>query len=214
MGIGRSDPMLASDPLPTAILPLERARRWTTPVGAEPWAQMAAPKRGDEIMSERHPAARLAADIGGTFTDIVLLDGRAPLRRQGADDAAGAGDGRHRRHARRAGGGGPRLRRHRRVRARHHARHQRHHRAQGRAHRADRHRRLPRRHRDRRREPLRPVRHQHRQAAAAGAARAALHGARAHGRARRRAAARSTKAPCAGSPSACRTSTSRRWPSP
>src|SRR4029078_982240 len=32
-------------------------------------------KRGGEIMSERHPAARLAVDIGGTFTDIVLLAG-------------------------------------------------------------------------------------------------------------------------------------------
>jgi len=28
-----------------------------------------------KIMSTRHPAARLAVDIGGTFTDIVLLDG-------------------------------------------------------------------------------------------------------------------------------------------
>src|SRR4029453_14243056 len=36
---------------------------------------MAGEKRGDEIMSERHPAARLAVDIGGTFTDIVLLAG-------------------------------------------------------------------------------------------------------------------------------------------
>jgi len=36
---------------------------------------MAGEKRGDKIMSERHPAARLAVDIGGTFTDIVLLDG-------------------------------------------------------------------------------------------------------------------------------------------
>ena len=26
-------------------------------------------------MSEKHPAARLAVDIGGTFTDIVLLAG-------------------------------------------------------------------------------------------------------------------------------------------
>ena len=48
-------------------------------------------------MSERRPAARLAVDIGGTFTDIVLLDGRAALRRQGADHAAGAGGGRDRR---------------------------------------------------------------------------------------------------------------------
>jgi len=36
---------------------------------------MAGEKRGDKIMSERHPAARLAVDIGGTFTDIVLLEG-------------------------------------------------------------------------------------------------------------------------------------------
>ena len=87
----------------------------------------------------------------------------------------------------------PGVRRHRPVRARHHARHQRHHRAQGRQDRADRHRRLPRRDRDRRRGPLRPVRHQHRQDAAAGAARAALHGAGAPRRARRRAPGRSTR---------------------
>src|SRR5438477_9195 len=39
---------------------------------------MAGEKWGDKIMSERHPAARLAVDIGGTVTDIVLL---APERR-------------------------------------------------------------------------------------------------------------------------------------
>src|SRR6188474_385740 len=31
------------------------------------------PAQGDKIMSDKHPAARLAVDIGGTFTDIVLL---------------------------------------------------------------------------------------------------------------------------------------------
>ena len=33
------------------------------------------PHRGDKIMSDKHPTARLAVDIGGTFTDIVLLEG-------------------------------------------------------------------------------------------------------------------------------------------
>ena len=88
------------------------------------------------------PSARLAVDIGGTFTDLalehagrrttikVLTTQAAP--EQGVLDgvrailaAAGVSRGRHRhRHPR------------------HHAGHQRHHRAQGRAHGADHHRRV------------------------------------------------------------------------
>ena len=114
-------------------------------------------------MGAKGGTARLAADIGGTFTDIVLdrrrrgASSRKVLTTPRAPEEAvieGTRGG--------AGRGGPGVRRHRRVRARHDARHQRHHRAQGRADRADRHRRLPRRPRDRRREPLRPVRHLHR----------------------------------------------------
>ena len=64
---------------------------------------------------------------------------------------------------------------------RHHARHQRAHRAQGRAHRAGHHRGLSRRARDGQREPLRPVRSQHRAARAAGPAPSAPAGAGAAG---------------------------------
>ena len=142
---------------------------------------------------------RIAVDIGGTFTDVVLEEGGKRLTRKLLTTPQRARGGGSRRRAADPGRCRARLRRHRRVRARHDARHQRHHRAQGRAHRADRHRGLPRRPRDRRRKPLRPVRHQHREAAAAGAARAALHGARAHGRARRACAWRSTRRRCARS---------------
>ncbi len=111
------------------------------------------------------PAARLAVDIGGTFTDLALEhDGRRstikvlttpPAPEQGVmagvrDDPAEV--------RRRAG-------RHRHRDPRHHARHQRGDRAQGRAHRAADHRGLPRRDRDGQREPLRPVRPEHRAAA-------------------------------------------------
>ena len=115
--------------------------------------------------------ARLAVDIGGTFTDLalewdgkresvkVLTTPRAPeegvltgvediLKLSGLKPVGPQPD-----------------------HPRHDARHQRHHRAQGRQDGADRHRGLPRFHRDRLRAPLRAVRHLHAEAAAAGAAR-------------------------------------------
>ena len=70
-------------------------------------------------------AARLAVDIGGTFTDLALETCRAARDREGADDAGGAGAGRDDGRAddsalRRACG-----RRYRHHDPRHHARHQR-----------------------------------------------------------------------------------------
>ena len=140
--------------------------------------------------------ARLAVDIGGTFTDLclewngkltsakVLTTPRAPEEGvlTGMDEIvklSGAEAGRPRHHH-----------------PRHDARHQRHHRAQGRPDGADRHRRLPRFDRDRLRASLRAVRHLHGQAVAAGAARPALRRARAHGRPRQRADRRSTRRRC------------------
>ena len=119
----------------------------------------------------------MAVDIGGTFTDIVLDRGSRTAHPQGADHGAAARGGRAGRRAAGARRRGPAFLRHRRVHPRHDARHQRDHRAARRAHRADRHRRLSRHARYREREPLRPVRSHHREAEAAGAALAALHGA-------------------------------------
>ena len=74
------------------------------------------------------PDVRLAVDIGGTFTDLVLPRRRQSPHPQGAHDEP-AGGGRARRHAERIlGDARSRLRR-RRVRPRYDARHQRHHRA-------------------------------------------------------------------------------------
>ena len=77
---------------------------------------------------------RLAVDIGGTFTDIVLDVGAAIADAQAADDAAAArGGGARRRAARSWPMRGRAYRRHRRLRARHDAGDQRHHRAARRA---------------------------------------------------------------------------------
>ena len=115
--------------------------------------------------------------------------GRPPLHREDTHHAARTRAGRgggaavgHGRGRRRARPGEP-------DRARHDARDQRHHRAQGRQDRAAHHRGLPRRGRDPPREPVRAIRRQHRPAAAAGAAPAALSGARADRCAGQRAAA-------------------------
>ncbi len=197
----------APEPPPPDMAALQRA-----PCGPRgPWAQIRPTKRGTT-----HERERPGRPAGGRHRRHVYRHRparrRAALRQQGADHATRARVGGDRRHPQRAGRRGPGIRRHRPVRARHHARHQRHHRAQGRQDGADRYRRLPRRDRDRRREPLRPVRHQHRQDAAPGAARAALHGAGAPRRARRRPPGRSTSRPCARWPSASPTPASRRSP--
>ena len=131
--------------------------------------------------------ARLAVDIGGTFTDLclewngkltsvkVLTTPRAPeegvLTGMDRDPEAV----------------GRQARRSRPHHPRHDAGHQRHHRAQGRQDGAGRHRGLPRFDRDRLRASLRAVRHLHGEAAAAGAARPALRHPRAHRRPRQRA---------------------------
>ncbi len=102
--------------------------------------------------------ARLAVDIGGTFTDLVLETPRGAADMQGADHAGGTRTRRARRRARHPGRGGLRTGRGRAGRPRHDARHQCADRAQGRPHRAAHHRGLPRFRRDRLRAPLRPVR--------------------------------------------------------
>ena len=107
---------------------------------------------------------RLAVDIGGTFTDIVVEAGAQRWTRkvlttpQAPEQAVIAGT------LELLGDSGDRPRRDRPLHPRHDARDQRHHRAQGRRHRPHRHRGLPRHPRYRRRGPLRPVRHLHRQA--------------------------------------------------
>ena len=140
---------------------------------------------------------RIAVDIGGTFTDVVLEEGARRLTRKLLTTPQRPGRGGSRRRAadpgrRRASASatstvfvhGTTLATNAVIeRTR-------------RAHGADRHRGLPRHARYRQREPLRPVRPHHREAAAAGAARAALHRARAHRRARQGAAGRSTRRPC------------------
>ena len=147
-------------------------------------------------MSETGRTARLGVDIGGTFTDVAL---EAAGRRYSAKilttpeaperavlEAIGAV-----------------LREAALAPARsvdHHSRHdagdQRDHRAQGRQDRAPHHRGLPRHDRDPPREPVRAIRRQYRPAAAAGAAPAALSGARAHRRAAAGCSCRSTRRAC------------------
>ena len=129
---------------------------------------------------------RIGVDIGGTFTDLVLVDERPATcsHRQGPDHARATREAVEQgladvlRAGRRGAGRG------RARRPRHHPGHQRPDRAQGRADRAAHHPRLPRRARDRPRAPLRHVRPVPRAAGAAGAAPPALRGRRA--RARRR----------------------------
>ena len=121
--------------------------------------------------SNKHIA--IGVDIGGTFTDVILVDERRRphLFGQGADHAGAA---RRRRcwtavaqvleQAKSRHDCGAH------DRARHDAGDQRHHRAQGRAHRAAHHARLSRCARDRNRASLRPARSLHRIPRAAGAA--------------------------------------------
>ena len=153
--------------------------------------------------------ARLAVDIGGTFTDLALEHAGGARHDQGADHAGGAGAGRDGGRAA-SSCATPALRagRHRHRHPRHDARHQRDHRAQGRAHRAAHHRGLSRRAGDGQREPLRPVRSQHRAARAAGAAASAPAGAGAAGQRRATCCCRSTRRRCARW---CRCCGARRW---
>ena len=139
-------------------------------------------------MSAAKPGARLAVDIGGTFTDIVLEARGRQLDRQSAYHAARArrrGDRRSQGNSRRRWAGAQCART---LHTRHHTRDQRADRAQGCENCAGDHRRLPR---------LVEIGWEHRfaqydisrQAGAAGAARPAPAGARAHRRQGPRAAA-------------------------
>ena len=152
--------------------------------------------RGRKRMSSS--STRLAVDIGGTFTDLVLDRGARRCRPKCHHDAPDAALAVGAVLAGRAEAG-----RSRPDHPRHDADHQRADRAQGRAHGAGDHRGLPRFAGDRLRAPLRAVRHLHGAPRAAGAAPAALrdrrthrggrHGAAGDGRSRRRTPRRSPR---------------------
>ena len=126
-----------------------------------------------------------------------LRHGERPAGKpQGADHARRPRARRHGRHRPAAGRERDCPRRHRPRGARHHALHQRPDRAQGRADRAHHHQGLPRHAGDRARAQVRALRHQDRQAGAAGAAPLAAGGAGADGRRRQRAHAARRGAPC------------------
>ena len=111
-------------------------------------------------MTPRGDRYRVGVDIGGTFTDFVLVDGetgpRAPP--QVPDHAQGPVGGRPRGAGGTPAGGRPRLRRPRHPRSRHHARDQRHHRADRQLAGPPDHARVPGRRRDGDRAALRHLR--------------------------------------------------------
>ena len=157
----------------------------------------------------------LGIDVGGTFTDIVVYDtasGRQASHKElttHADPARGVMAGIDRLLARER----HRRRRHRPRGARDDALHQRRDRAQGRADRAHHHQGLPRHAGDRARAQVRALRHQDRQAGAAGAAPLAPGGAGAHRPSTAACACPSTRAPCWRPRHDWRPRASRRWPS-
>ena len=132
--------------------------------------------------------ARLGVDVGGTFTDLVLIAGDRLVTAKVPSTPRRPVRGRH------AQPGGGRGHRGRRLRARDDRGHQRAARAPRSSHRARDHRGLPRRDRDRPPGPRRALRPHGRPPAGARPARAALHGARADGARRRARAARRGRA--------------------